>query len=189
MFSDTIMPTPTMKSNWVWTLVFGILFMVLGFVGLGMSIALTMIGIFFFGTILIIGGLCHFCAMFKNKDVRNILWHLFSAFLYIIAGCLIIYDPILASGIITFFVAGIFIALGVSRLISAFTIKSSAGSWWLVLAGIAGLLVGISVIAQWPVSSFWFIGMLIAIEMLITGWSYVLIALSMRKMFPDPKKL
>lgn len=166
--------------NWVWTFVFGLVLMVLGIVGLGMSLALTMVGIFFFGTLLIIGGLCHFCATFSGGQAKSIIWHLLCAFLYIIAGGLIIYDPILASGLITIFIAGIFIVLGISRLITAFSCKSP-GSWWLVLAGIAGLLVGISVIAQWPTSSFWFIGMLIAIEMLITGWSYVLLALSYRK--------
>ncbi len=38
-----------LKKNWGWFLALGILFIILGFIGLGMSVALTIVSVTFFG--------------------------------------------------------------------------------------------------------------------------------------------
>ena len=77
--------------------------------------------------------------------------------------------------------ACVFIAIGIFRLIMAFSLKSSSGWGWLVFAGVASLLLGIIILAQWPISGLWFIGLFIAIEMIMTGWSFMAVALSLRE--------
>jgi uncharacterized membrane protein HdeD (DUF308 family) len=34
---------------------------------------------------------------------------------------------------------------------------------------------------QWPFSALWIIGLFIAIELIVNGWSYIFIAIAMRR--------
>jgi uncharacterized membrane protein HdeD (DUF308 family) len=166
--------------HWGALLALGILLIILGFVGLGMVAGITIVSIIFFGVLLIIGGIAHFIYVFKDKRWKGIVWHIIVAIFYIIAGVAIILDPILASAIITAFLAGVFIVIGVTRLVMAFSFKRASGWGWLLFAGICGIALGIIILSQWPISALWFIGLFIAIEIIVTGWSYVFIALALR---------
>ncbi|HAU2340623.1 TPA: HdeD family acid-resistance protein, partial [Legionella pneumophila] len=51
---------------------------------------------------------------------------------------------------------------------------------WLLLAGITAIILGILILMQWPVSGLWIIGLFIAIELIVTGWTYIFIAISVK---------
>ncbi|MBT5966832.1 MAG: hypothetical protein HOG60_05965 [Gammaproteobacteria bacterium] len=44
------------------------------------------------------------------------------------------------------------------------------------------IVLGIMIVAEWPLSGLWVIGMFIAIEMLFAGWSMVMMALTGREL-------
>ena len=54
-----------LKKNWGWLLAFGILSIVLGTIGLGMTFGLTLASVLFFGVMLIIGGVVQSFDAFK----------------------------------------------------------------------------------------------------------------------------
>jgi uncharacterized membrane protein HdeD (DUF308 family) len=58
----------------------------------------------------------------------------------------------------------------------------------MLLGGLISILLGIMIMAKWPSSAFWVIGMFIAIEMIVNGWSYVMVALSARQVEKDEKE-
>lgn len=173
----------SLRTHWGWLLTLGILFIILGIIGLGMTVGLTMVSIIFFGILLIIAGISHIIYVFKYKNWRSIIWQALIAIFYILGGCVILYDPLLGSMIITAILAGVFIIIGITRIVMAFSLRafSSGSKGWLFLAGLVSLFLGIILLAQWPVSGLWFIGLFIAIEILMTGWSYIIMALALRK--------
>ncbi|QBR85212.1 HdeD family acid-resistance protein [Legionella israelensis] len=167
--------------HWGWLLGLGILFVILGTIGLAMVIGLTIVSMIFFGVLLICAGVSQAVDAVKYKKWKGVFWQIIIALLYIAGGALVIYDPLLASTLITAFLAIVLIIIGVSRLLMAFLLKEVKGWGWMFLAGIAALILGILILMQWPLSGLWFIGLLIAIELIINGWAYILIALSLRK--------
>ncbi|KTD64095.1 HdeD family acid-resistance protein [Legionella spiritensis] len=169
-----------LKRSWGWLLGLGILFLILGFIGLGMVTAVTLASVLFIGALLVIGGVIQLVDSFKCKHWNALIWHLLIALLYIFAGGLIIYDPILASTVITAILAWTLIVIGISRFFMAFALKQSSGWFWVLLAGIAAIVLGIMILMQWPMSGFWVIGLLVVIEMIITGWTYVFLAIAIR---------
>lgn len=170
-----------LKRNWGWLLALGILFEILGFIGMGMVVTLTMVSILFIGVLFIAGGVIQLIDSFKCRGWKAFIWHVLIALLYIIAGGLVIYDPVAASAIITMILAWVLIVIGVTRCVMAFSLKSSSRGWiWLLIAGVAAIVLGIMILMQWPMSSFWIIGLLLAIEMIINGWSYILLALAIK---------
>lgn len=169
-----------LKRHWGWILGLGILFLFLGCVGLGMVVGLTLVSMYFFGILLIISSITHVVDVFKHKEWKGIIWQALIAVLYLAAACLVLYDPFLASTLITAILASVLIVIGFTRFIMAIALRDSKGWGWLMLAGITAIILGCLILAQWPVSGLWVIGLFIAIEMIVNGWTYIFIALSLR---------
>ncbi len=168
------------RHSWGWMLGIGILLVILGTIGLGMAVGLTIISMIFFGVLLIIAGVVHAADVFRHRGWRGAAWQALIGALYIIGGIVVIYDPILASTILTAVLAVALIIIGLIRLMMAILFKDIKGWGWVFLAGLAALVLGILILVQWPVSGLWFIGLFIAIEIMITGWTYILMGLAMR---------
>jgi len=169
-----------LQRNWGWILGLGILFLFLGFLGLGMQVSLTFASIYFIGALLVIGGVMNLVDAIIHKQWKGMVWQTLISILYIVAGGLVFYDPVLISELITALIALILIIIGTIRIVMACTIKDSKGWGWLLLAGITAIILGVLIILQWPISGFWVIGLFIAIELIVTGWTYIFIAMTLR---------
>lgn len=169
-----------LKRNWGWILGLGVLFIILGCIGLGMVVGLTLVSMIFFSALLIIAGITHIVDVFKHREWKGIIWQSLIAVLYIAAGCVVFYDPFLASTLITGLLAAVLIVIGFTRIFMAVALKESQGWVWLFLAGITAIILGVLILMQWPISGVWVIGLFIAIEMIVTGWTYIFIAFSLR---------
>jgi len=170
-----------LSRNWGWLFGLGVLFVILGGIGLGMVVGLTLASMLFLGVLLIIAGVSQIVDVFKSKHWKGVIWHALIAVLYILGGGLVIYDPIMASTLITAFLAGVLILIGVTRLLMAITLRHSRGWGWLLLAGLTAIILGIMILMQWPWSGLWVIGLFIAIEMLVNGWTYIFLAFAIRR--------
>ncbi|BCA96840.1 membrane protein [Legionella antarctica] len=169
-----------LNRNWGWILGLGILFVILGCIGLGMVVGLTLVSMIFFAALLIVAGITHVVDVFKHREWKGIIWQSLIAILYIVAGCVVFYDPFLASTLITAALAGVLIVIGLTRILMAFSLKDSKGWLWLLLAGITAIILGMLILMHWPISGLWVIGLFIAIEMIVTGWTYIFIAFASR---------
>jgi uncharacterized membrane protein HdeD (DUF308 family) len=169
-----------LKKNWGWLLAFGILSVVLGIVGLGMTFGLTLASVLFFGVLLVVGGVFQVFDAFKCKGWKSTLWHVLIALLYIAAGALMVFDPVLASVTLTLVLGWILIAVGILRGIMAFQLRPASGWFWPLISGIVSMVLGAMILAKWPATGLWVIGLFIAIELIFNGWSYVFVALAAR---------
>ena len=182
--SPAMGPTPQwgdLAHNWGWLLAQGILLVVLGTIGLGMTIWLTLASVFIFGVFLVIGGGVQIFQTFKCRGWRSILGHGLIAVFYVLAGCSIMADPLAASTLFTLLLAGALVGIGVMRLIIAFQMRGAKNWFWPLIGGIAALFLGFMILARWPVSGLWVIGLFVAIEMIFGGWAYIFIALGAKE--------
>jgi uncharacterized membrane protein HdeD (DUF308 family) len=169
-----------LRQKWGWMLALGILFIVLGTIGLGMAFALTLASVLFFGVLLLVGGGAQLVGAFQTKGWKSTLWNILIALVYIGAGALVIYDPVGTSIALTLVIAAALVAIGVLRIIMAFQLRRARGWWWPLVAGIASIILGGMIYANLPVSGLWVIGLFVALEMIFHGWSYVIVALAAR---------
>ena len=170
-----------LKRKWGWLLALGILLIVLGTLGLWMSFAMTLATVMMFGALLTFGGVFQLLNAFQLKGWKSVLWHVLIALLYIAAGIVIFTDPVFASLGLTMALAWILIAVGLLRILMAFQLRPASGWVWPLISGVISILLGAMILAQWPTSGFWVIGLFVAIEMIMNGWSSVFIALAARK--------
>jgi uncharacterized membrane protein HdeD (DUF308 family) len=171
-----------LKKNWGWLLALGIVSIVLGTIGLYMTFALTLATVLFFGALILVGGVLQLIQAFSCKGWKGALGHVLIGLLYIVAGIVILKDPLLASGVLTLVLAGILIAVGVIRITMGIQHRKAASGWyWPVLSGVVSILLGGMIVAHWPVSGLWVIGLFVAIELILNGWSYVFVAVAARR--------
>lgn len=173
--------TTSIHRNWVFLLCLGTLFVILGLIGLSMAIGLTIASMFFLGVIILIAGTSQIIDAFQSRPWKGTLLHTGIAVLYLFAGFLVIKNPLLASTLFTLFLGMVFVFIGITRASLFFILKTSHGRIWSLLGGGISLLLGILILAQWPYSGLWIIGIFIAIELIINGWFYIFWAISIRR--------
>jgi uncharacterized membrane protein HdeD (DUF308 family) len=170
-----------LQKNWGWLLILGILFIILGFIGLGRLFALTLASAFFFGILIIIGGVAQFLEALKCKGWKGVAFHVLIAVLYVVGGIFVLQDPLAASVMLTWVLAAVLIFAGLLRIVMAIQMRS-AGPWVVpLLGGVISIILGGMILAQWPLSGLFVIGLFVAIELIVNGWSYIFIALGARK--------
>lgn len=178
--------TTVTERNWSWLLGLGILFVILGFLGLSSVVGVTLISIMFIGFIFLIAGILQFIDVSKSRKWKPALWHALIALLYFIGGCFIIWDPLLASTVITALIGWTLVVIGIVRLAMAISLHGIHGSrgthiWFFTLvSSLAAIILGGIILMQWPLSSLWVIGLFISIELLLNGFSYIIMALAVR---------
>jgi uncharacterized membrane protein HdeD (DUF308 family) len=169
------------KTNWGWLLALGIVSVILGTIGLGMAFTLTLAGVLLFGVLLAVTGLFQLIDAFKCTGWKGTALHVLIGLLYLGAGAVAIIDPVNAAIALTLVLGITFIAVGILRLIMAFQHRGSRGWVWALLGGIVSLVLGAIIILGWPVSGLWIIGLFIAIELIVNGWTYIFIAVAARR--------
>jgi uncharacterized membrane protein HdeD (DUF308 family) len=167
--------------NWGWVLALGILLLVAGVIGLGMTVMLGLVSMLYFGFLMLVGSVFQLVALVQSPGWRSRPWSLLIALLYLAAGLIMIFDPLLASATLTLLIGVGLVAIGVLRILVAFQLSGTYGWGWTLIGGILTLLLGFIVVAGWPVSGLWIIGLIIAIEVILAGISFIAVALAARK--------
>lgn len=174
-----------LQKNWGWLLALGILFLLLGAIGVGMSMALTVVGVLYFGVLLLIGGGVQLWQSLKCKGWQSMTWHVVISLVYLVAGALVVYDPVGAAIGLTLVIAIALLVTGTTRLAMAFQLKPARAWVWTLLSGIMSIVLGGIILVQWPATGLWVIGLVIAIELIVSGWSYIFVALAAKNAGPQ----
>ncbi len=170
-----------LAKHWGWLLALGIVSVILGTIGFFASFAMTLATIYIFGVLILLDGGFQLAQSFFCLGWKSVVWHILIALLYLAAGIIILQDPLLASMTFTLIIAAILIGVGILRAIMAFQMRAHAGWYWPLLSAVISILLGGLIVAQWPYSGFWVIGLFVAVELLFAGWGYIFVALAARK--------
>ena len=160
----------------------GILFIALGMIGIAGQTLFSFVTINVLGAFLILGGALQFAHALKSSGWKSVGIQIILAILYIAAGIYTWAFPIPALEAITLWLAVIFFVTGFLRLISAFQHRHFQEWFWLVLSSAISILMGVLIMNGYPESSLWLPGLLIAIELLLQGWSLLFLGLAARSL-------
>ncbi|MEI6613133.1 MAG: DUF308 domain-containing protein [Betaproteobacteria bacterium] len=158
----------------------GILFIVLGMIGVAGQVLFSFVSVNVLGIFLFAGGILQGAHAFQSSGWKSVSVQLVFAVLYIVGALYVWAFPIPALEVITLWLAAIFFVTGVLRLISAFQHRHF-GEWiWLLLSAALSILMGVLIMNGYPESSLWLPGLLIAIELLLQGWSLLFLGFAAR---------
>jgi len=170
-----------LRAKWGWIVALGVLFMLGGVIALSCVATATASAVFVIGIMMIMGGVAEIIAAFSVKEWGKFLLWMLLGVLYIAAGIIAIEHPIRAATILTLMLGIALVAGGVLRLFLAFQMKESASWGWVALSGIVTLLLGAMIIAQWPASGIFVLGIFLGIDLIFIGSGWITMGLALRK--------
>jgi uncharacterized membrane protein HdeD (DUF308 family) len=165
-----------------WLTAMGIVFIVLGFLAIaepavaGLAVAILV------GWLLIFGGVAHAAAAFGGGGAGRVAWQLILAVIYVLGGFYFVTHPLLGLGTLTLFLAAILVMEAILELIAYFSVRTENGSGWGLVNAIVTLILGGLIWLQWPVSSVWAIGILVGVNLIMTGFSRLMLGTAARRL-------
>ena len=175
-------PLNVVKTVTGWYIASAVLFIVFGMFAIiepgvaGLGITLLV------GWLLIFGGVAHLVAAFKGGSAKQVIFQLLIGLLYLAGGFYFLTHPLIGISTLTLFLASVIVAEGVLEVIAYVRMKGEGASGWLLLNGIITLLLGGMIWFQWPSSSVWAIGILVGVNLLMTGVARLMFGLAARKL-------
>jgi len=182
LFASHALPGPDLEvlgRHWGRIVVLGILMVVLGAIAMGSSVLMTLATMVFAGWLLIVGGAVEVAHAFACKAWKGFFVDLLTGVLYAVTGFMVVANPGASAAALTLVIAMFLIFGGVFRILMALFQRQH--HWpWLLLHGVVTLLLGIAVWRQWPLSGLWVIGLFVGVDMLLNGWTLVMLGLAAR---------
>jgi uncharacterized membrane protein HdeD (DUF308 family) len=151
-----------------WFLVLGILLVTLGATCIVKAQTATTFSILALGWVLAISGVFWLIVSFQALGWGGFFLYLLNAIIRGAAGYLLIRHPDAGAAAVTMLLAALFIVGGLFRTVGASVIRFP---WWggTVLSGIVAVGLGIYLLANWPVASTFFVGIVIGVDLLFDG--------------------
>jgi uncharacterized membrane protein HdeD (DUF308 family) len=177
-----------LRKSWGLFLGLGFAEIVLGIAAISSGIVaafITITAAVVFGALILVAGVVHVVNAFAARGWRGFLPHLFAGILYVVVGVLMISHPLRAAAGLTLMLAAAFLIGGLVRIIVAVTERFS-GWGWVLANGLIGLLLGLSIWKQWPEDSEWILGVFVGIDLILAGWTWIMLAFAARRLPAAP---
>ena len=151
-----------------------------GGVALGSVVTATVASVLIVGVMMIVAGVAEIFNAFQLKGWGGFLVWLLLGVLYIIAGFVTFENPLFATVILTLLLGASLVASGIMRIILAFSMKREQPWIWLLLSSIVTLLLGLLILAHWPVSSAYVLGIFLGLDLVMAGAGWIGLSLALR---------
>jgi uncharacterized membrane protein HdeD (DUF308 family) len=102
--------------------------------------------------------------------------------LAIIAGILVMRNPLAGTEGVTLVMAFYFLAAGVGKGVLAHDAQPVPGWGWLLLSSMASLLMGFFLIASFPAVSLWVPGIFFGVDLIFYGTSLIALGMALRRL-------
>lgn len=167
--SSSDIATATRKASGL-TIAVAVLLVLLGVIGLVYVWLATITSVVVFGWFLLAAGVAGLVDAFQARGRAGFWLTLITAALNVAAGVIILLNIGESILTLTLVVAMLLIAGGVFRLVAALG-PLPGGRLWLILQGVINIGLGILILAEWPSSSYYVIGTIVSINLLLDGIS------------------
>jgi uncharacterized membrane protein HdeD (DUF308 family) len=167
------------KSGWIIAL--GVVYLIAGFIALGSVAMATVVSVLIVGIMMIVAGVVEVISAFQIKSWgKFLLWALLGV-LYIIAGFVTFENPLLAAVLLTLILGASLVVSGIMRMVLAFSMKRETPWIWVALSGVITLLLGLLILARWPVSSLYILGLFLGIDLIMAGAGWIGLGFGLRR--------
>jgi uncharacterized membrane protein HdeD (DUF308 family) len=175
--------TRSMHDYWGLFLAEGIVVSVLGFAAIIVPPIAGLFATVVFGWLFLITGIMGLVTTLRAREAPGFGWSLLSALVAVIAGGILLWNPLQGLVTLTYVLTAFFIADGILVIILAIAHRRElSGKWeWMMVNGIIDLILAGIIIAGFPGTLVWAFGLLVGIDMLFAGGSLIAMALQARK--------
>jgi uncharacterized membrane protein HdeD (DUF308 family) len=164
-----------------WIIAFGAALTALGALAFGSVMIATIVTVYFVGAAMIAAGVAEIVVGVQAKSWKSFFVWIMLGVLYATAGLCAWANPLLAAGVLTLLLGASLVASGLVRIFLAFQMKSGSAWGWVALSGAITALLGMVVLAQWPVSSLYILGVFLSVDLLFAGIGWMSLGMTLAR--------
>jgi uncharacterized membrane protein HdeD (DUF308 family) len=161
-----------------WFIGLGVAFMVLGALAIFLPFAASLVTTLVIGWLMVVAGVFQGVHAIQNRGWAHSGWAIVGALVQVVAGALVVVFPLTGTLALTLILAAFFAAEGVTKIIRSLQHRGMAGWGWLLFDGLLALGLGVLILALWPGTSVWVIGLLVGVNFLVGGSSMLMLGLA-----------
>ena len=171
----------SLREHWRLFTVQGVLLVILGMIAVALPQLAAIATSAFIGWLLFFSGIFRAVSLIRSTRAPGYWSSLLLAVLTAILGFILAWYPLEGAVTLTMLLTAYFIVHGIVTWIFAFSIKGETGRWvLLLLSGLIDFLLAGLVIAKWPSTALWVLGLFVGVNMLLTGFALIFAALGAR---------
>jgi uncharacterized membrane protein HdeD (DUF308 family) len=168
------------RNRWMWFFWLGTALVLVGAFAVGAAFLTTLTTVLVFGVLLLVGGVVELVSAILGRAWKGVSLHATVGLIHLVVGALMLEHPARAAEGLTLLLAAAFLVGGVIRVGHALT-EPVDGRAWALVTGVIAVAFGLSIWQQWPESGLWAIGLFIGIDLMLIGWSWVILGLLLKK--------
>ena len=113
---------------------------------------------------------------FLARQWSGLLLSLLLGVLYLVTGFICAARPESAPISISLWIAAFLLVAGLFRMLASLIIRFD--EWkWVFFNGLITFILGISIYVGWPITGIWILGLFVGIDMILSGWSWLVLSL------------
>lgn len=177
----------SMHDHWGVFLAEGIILVLLGMGAIVVPIIAGLATTVFLGWLFLMAGVLGLVATFRARNAPGFGWSLASAIAALIAGGILLWNPLQGLVTLTYVLIAFFIVDGIFIIILALSHRRElSGKWeWMLFNGVIDLILAGIIISGLPGTLVWALGLLVGIDLVFGGAALIAMALEARKSAMD----
>jgi len=170
-------------AHWRLMMFQGVVMIILGVLAVAAPVIATIAIDIWVGWLFLFSGAIGLLALFSSHHIPAFLWSLITAALSIALGILLIWKPVEGALSLTFVLTAFFLVEGVFQIATSLVYRDSLpGTWgWMLASGVSDLLLVAIIVLGWPATGVWVLGLLVGINLFMSGWAIVMMAFAGRQ--------
>jgi uncharacterized membrane protein HdeD (DUF308 family) len=169
-----------LRAKWGWIVALGVVYLVAGLIALGSVMAATAATVLVVGIMMIVAGVFEVINAFQVKTWGRFIFWLLLGVLYIVAGFVAWDNPFLTAIWLTLILGAALVASGLVRIFLAFNMKHGSPWVWVVISGLITLLLGVIILAHWPFSAVYTLGIFLGVDLVFAGAAWISLGLGLK---------
>jgi uncharacterized membrane protein HdeD (DUF308 family) len=169
-----------LRAEWGWIVALGTIYVLVGLIALYSVVTATIASVFVVGIMMLIAGVAEVINAFQVKSWGKFFLWILLGVLYILAGFVTFENPLLAAALLTLVLGAALVASGIMRIILA--VNMMEGTPWIavVFSGVVTFLLGLIILAHWPVSSLYVLGLFLGIDLVFAGGGWIGVGIGLK---------
>jgi len=170
-------------AHWRLMMFQGVVMIILGVLAVAAPVIATIAIDIYVGWLFLFSGVIGLIALFSSHHIPAFLWSLITAALSVALGILLIWKPVEGALSLTFVLTAFFLVEGVFQIATSLVYRDSLpGTWgWMLASGVSDLLLVAIIVLGWPATGVWVLGLLVGINLFMSGWAIVMMAFAGRQ--------
>jgi uncharacterized membrane protein HdeD (DUF308 family) len=156
-----------------WSLFLGVIYILVGMMAIAVPMVVTLSFIFFSGILLTAAGVAGLIHAFWVRGWAGFAVQLLAGVLATCMGILLIYDSAAGAMVVTLIVATYLLVGGFFKAGFAISHPTLGHRSALIFSGAISILLGVLILAHWPISGLWVIGTFIGVDLIFYGFSMI----------------